>query len=140
MEKFSAFIAQHLGLFYLLSTTLVALMVVEFIRSRRTQHVVGTKDAILLINRKNAVVIDIRANENYKSGHIVDAISAPLPEWNEKTKKLDKYKNKPLIVVCNTGVDSQKTAASLSKQGYTVYALAGGMRAWTSAELPLVKE
>lgn len=140
MENFSVFIAHHLGLFYLFSTTLVALMIVESLRSKRAKHVVHPKDAILLINRNNAVVIDIRANENYKSGHIVDAISAPLPEWNQKAKKLDKYKSKPMIVVCNTGTDAQKAAATLAKQGYTAYALAGGMRAWTSAELPLVKE
>ncbi len=63
-----------------------------------------------------------------------------MTDWPKASKKLDRLKNKPLIVVCDNGVDSQKAAASLSKQGYTVFALAGGLRAWSGAELPLVKE
>lgn len=140
MENFSVFIAHHMGLFYSLSTILLALMLIEYLRAKRLQIMVGPKEAVVLINRNNAVIIDIRSQDNYKSGHIVDAVNAPLPDWATTSKKLDKYKKKPVIVVCNNGADSQKTASVLSKQGYTAFALAGGMRAWSGAELPLVKE
>jgi len=140
MENLNVFIANHLGLVYLLAVTMIALMFIEFLRAKRNGMRVGPKEAVLLINKKNAVVIDIRAKDNYRDGHIVDAVNAPLRDWTDSSKKLDKYKNKTVIVVCGNGTDSQKAAATLTKQGYTAYALSGGMRAWSSAELPIVKD
>lgn len=140
MENVTVFIAQHMGLTYLLAVTLIALMFLEMLRAKRTQARVDPKGAVMLINKQNAVVVDIRSQENFRDGHIVDAVNAPLPELIASTKKLEKFKNKPMIVVCGNGTDSQKAAASLAKQGYTAFALNGGLRAWSSADLPLVKE
>lgn len=140
MENLNVFIANHLGLVYLLAVTMTALMFIEYLRAKRSGMRVGPKEAVLLINKKNAVVIDIRTQDNYRSGHIVDAVNAPLRDWNDSSKKLDKFKAKLVIIVCNNGIESQKAAATLAKQGYTALALSGGMRAWSSAELPLVKD
>ena len=140
MENVTDFVAQHMGLFYLLAAGLVGLMLIEFIRSKRGQSRIDPKAAVLLINKNNAVVVDVRPKESFLGGHIVDAINSPLHEWPTNAKKLDKYKNKPMIVVCGNGVDSQKAATNLAKEGYTAYILAGGMRAWSGADLPSVKE
>jgi rhodanese-related sulfurtransferase len=140
MDNLTVFIANHMGLVYLLAVTMIALMIVEYLRTKRGGMRVDPKAAVLLINKKNAVIIDIRAKESFQGGHIVDAVNSPLSEWKESAKKLDKYKNKPVIIVCGNGTESQKAAANLSKQGYTAVALSGGMRAWSGAELPLVKE
>ena len=140
MENVTVFIAHHMGLFYAFSAALLALMLVEFIRAKRGQARLAPTDAVLMINKKNAIVIDIRANEIFRKGHIVDALSVPAHDLTEASKKLDKYKSKPVIVVCSNGVDSQKAAANLTKQGYTAFILTGGMRAWSGAALPLVKE
>lgn len=140
MENFTVFIARHMGLFYSFAAILTVLMIIEFFRAKRGRAQIRPADAVLLINKQNAVVIDIRNNDHYRKGHIIDALNFPSRELAEAGKKLDKYKNKPLIVVCGTGTDSQKAAAELAKQGYNASILAGGIRAWTSADLPLVKE
>ena len=140
MENMTVFIAHHMGLFYGFAAILIGLMLIEFLRSKRAQARVAPKDAVLLINKKNAAVIDIRANDHFRNGHIVDAVNAPLRDWPTAAKKIERFKSKPVIVVCDNGVESQKAAASLTQQGYTAFALSGGLRAWTSAELPLVKE
>lgn len=140
MDNITAFIAKHLGLFYVLGTTMTALMIVEFLRAKRGQARLEPNEAVLLINKQNAIVIDIRANESFKSGHIVDAVCIPSKDLSNATKKLERYKNKPMIVVCNNGQDSAKAAAGLAKDGYNAFVLAGGMRAWSGASLPTVKD
>ncbi len=72
MENFSVFIAKHMELFYGFSAILIALMVVEFIRAKRAQVRVSPKEAVLLINKQNAAVLDIRTSDHYRNGHIVD--------------------------------------------------------------------
>lgn len=140
MDNITVFMTNHMGLFYILAITMTALMIVEFLRAKRGQARLEPAQAVLLINKENAVVIDIRNNETYRKGHIVDAVCMPAKELETTNKKLDKYKNKPMILVCNNGQDSQKAAASLAKNGYNAFVLSGGMRAWSSASLPTVKE
>jgi len=140
MQDFTVFIANHMGLFYGLGAILIALMFIEYLRNKRSNFHVGPSEAVQLINRHNAVVIDVRPNDTYNKGHIVDSVCIPAHELTDSPKKLGKYKGKPVILVCNTGMQTQKIAASLKKQGYTAFSLSGGMRAWSDAQLPLVKE
>jgi rhodanese-related sulfurtransferase len=140
MQNFTVFIASHMALFYGFAAVLIALMIVEFLRAKRGQVRIGPKEAVVMINKQNAVVVDVRSSDHYRNGHIVGAINAPLTDWPAAIKKLDKYKKKPVIVVCSNGADAHKAAANLSKQGYNAFAMTGGTRAWTGAELPLVKE
>ena len=139
MENFTVFIANHMGLFYIFAIILVALMIIEAIRAKRGRARLRPAEAVLLINKQHAVVVDIRNNEIFRRGHIVDAVSLPVVDLPEASKKLGKYKNKPLIVVCGNGNDSQKAAANLARQGYNAFILSGGIRAWSSADLPLVR-
>lgn len=140
MEQFSVFIAKNLGLFYAFAISVVALLAIEVMRAKRSLARVTPKDAVLLINKKNAVVVDIRAQDSFRTGHIVDAVSAPYSLWPDAAKKLDKYKAKPIIIVCGNGNDAMKAATTLAKQGFNAMTLGGGMRAWMDCELPMVKE
>lgn len=139
MQDITLFISHHLELAYGFAILLVLLVIIEFFRLRRLNFRVAPAQAVQLINRDNAVVIDLRANETYRQGHIIDALCLTARELADNPKKIDKYRNKPIILVCATGVESQKTALILSKQGYQVYALTGGIRGWAGADLPLVK-
>lgn len=139
MQEISTFIANHLALTYALAIVLVLLMIVEFLRLKQQAARVEPSRAVQLINRENAVVIDVRSQENFKSGHIIDALSYPANTVLENTKKIERFRAKPLIIVCATGIESQKIASTLTKQGYNAYSLAGGLRAWSNAEMPLVK-
>lgn len=139
MPDIFTFISQHMGLAYSFVILFVILMIVEYLRLRRNNFRINPSQAVQLINRNNAVVIDIRANDLFSKGHIIDAVSMSTQDMQDTPKKLEKYRARALIIVCQTGVESQKTAALLMKQGYNVYALSGGVRAWNEAGMPLVK-
>lgn len=139
MQDIITFISTHPELCAAMGFALLLLIIVEFLRNKRRHFQVSPLEMTQLINHNNAVVIDIRSNEVFKNGHVIDAVSLPAKDVMAP-KKLDKYKAKPIILVCQTGNDSQKIAASLLKGGYNVHSLAGGMRAWIDAQMPLVKE
>jgi rhodanese-related sulfurtransferase len=140
MQDLTTFITNHQLLTALTATAIALAIIVELLRAKRKSIGVTAAQAILLINHDNAVVIDIRPVETYRKGHIIDAKSIPANELSENFKKVEKFKTRPLILVCTTGIEAQKLAASLLKQGYNAFSLAGGMRAWSEAQMPLVKE
>lgn len=139
MQDIATFISHHLGLTYAVAAVFVLLMIIEVLRLKRNNFSVDVTKAVQLINRENAVIIDTRANDIYRQGHIIDSVSIPGRDTLDQPKKIEKYRNKPLILVCNTGLESQKIAALLKKQGYNAFALSGGIRAWGEAQLPLIK-
>jgi len=109
-------------------------------RGMRTAAEVGPSDAVMLINRKDAVVIDVRDESEYSGGHITNARHIPEKQLDERAKELEKFKAKPLIVCCASGRRSAAAADSLRKQGFAdVVALRGGIGAWVQAGMPLEK-
>jgi rhodanese-related sulfurtransferase len=140
MQELTTFLSNHMALTYALAIVLVLLMIIEFFRLKRHAFRVNTSQAIQLINREHAVILDIRSPDLFQKGHIIDAQLLTSKEILENPKKIERFKNKPIILVCSTGNESQKVTLSLIKQGYNVYLLSGGIRAWTEAALPLVKE
>lgn len=139
MQELIIFLTRHWELSYSLLAIIILLGIVEFLRAKRNTFQIGARQATQLINHDNAVVIDLRTPEAFKKGHIVDALSLPASELKNTTKKLEKHKTKPLILVDNTGVESQKIAFVLQKQGYKTHLLTGGMRAWQGADMPVVR-
>ncbi len=95
----------------------------------------------LLVNRENAVVVDIRSEDDFRKGHITDAKNLTQAQIDaQQLAGLEKQKDAPIIVVCQAGMSANKAAASLAKQGFTkVSILQGGMGTWTGASLPVVK-
>lgn len=140
MQDITTFITNHPYMIAALGILFVLLLIIEFIRARRGSFNISSLQATQKINHDNAAVIDVRANEAYRKGHIIDAISLSGKEIQDNTKKLEKFKNKPLIIVCTAGIESQKIASMLLKRGYNAFSLSGGMRAWMDAQLPVVKE
>jgi len=105
----------------------------------------GIKDvdanaALQLINHKDAFVLDVREPEEYKAGHLLNAHLIPLGKLKERIGELEKYKDKPIVVVCRSSNRSGSACVNLSKQGFTqAYNLTGGMMAWQKANLPVQK-
>lgn len=140
MQEISVFITNHP---YLSAATLIVLIfvtIVEFMRARRNVLSISPAQVTQLINRENAVVIDIRQTETWRKSHIIDALSMNTKEIIENPKKLEKFKARPVVIVANTGAESQKLSALLLKNGYNAFSLNGGMRAWSEAQMPLVGE
>jgi len=98
-------------------------------------------EAVLLMNRSNAVVVDVREATEYAQGHIADAKHIPLAQLGERLKELTRYKEKPVLLHCQGGVRSAKACDLLAKQGFTkLYNLQGGINAWQQGKLPVVKD
>jgi len=97
-------------------------------------------EAVQLINREKAVVIDVCSAEEYASGHVSGAKHVALGELEAKLPGVVKNKQLPLIMVCASGVRSGRAVGVAKKLGYEkAFTLTGGLKAWRSAELPVAK-
>ena len=101
---------------------------------------VNTLEATQLINRSDALVIDLRAADEYAKGHILGAKNIPLADLERRRVELEKHKAKPVIMHCDHGNSSGAGVALLRKNGFaSVHNLAGGYAAWQAAGLPIQK-
>jgi len=100
---------------------------------------VNTAEATHLINREDALVVDVRDPGEYGAGHILGAKNVPLSRLDDG--ELAKRKDRPVIVYCDGGERSAKAISALRKQGFARVAnLSGGLRAWQQAGLPIEKK
>lgn len=139
MQDLTLFLGHHLLLAYAFFALMALLTLVEFIRLRRLGASLSPTEAVSLINRDNGVVVDLRDRDAYQQGHILDSILLTTQNAAEASKKLDKYRTKPLILVCYTGTTAQKMAQALTGLGFNARALSGGIPSWVAAQLPLIK-
>ncbi|WP_374684657.1 rhodanese-like domain-containing protein [Variovorax sp. ZS18.2.2] len=96
--------------------------------------------AVQLINRERAVLVDVREPEEFATGHMIGAKNVPLNQLDEKLASTVKNKNVPLLLVCATGARAQRAVAMAKKLGYEqAQAVAGGLKAWKDANLPVEK-
>lgn len=103
-------------------------------------HSVTPTQATLLINRENAQLIDIREPNEYVNGHLSEARNIPTASLAERAGELEPFKEKPVILVCQSGARSSAACSTLTKLGFSkVYSLEGGVGAWSEAGLPLKK-
>ncbi|MCS6810707.1 MAG: rhodanese-like domain-containing protein [Tepidimonas sp.] len=99
---------------------------------------VNPTEAVQLINRDKAVVIDVCSPAEYAAGHVVGARNVPLDELAQRLPQVVKNKATPLVLVCASGVRSRRAAAIAKKLGYDqAVSLAGGLAAWRAASLPV---
>ena len=100
---------------------------------------VSASEAVRLMNREKAVLIDVSEPREFDAGHAAQARNVPIGQL-ESSKDLPTNKALPLVVVCPTGSRAGRAAASLRKLGYeNARALAGGTAAWREAGLPVEK-
>ena len=96
--------------------------------------------AVQLINREKAVVIDVCEPGEFAAGHVTGARSIPLAELEAKLPGAGKNKATPLVLVCASGMRSGRAVALAKKLGYeNAQSLAGGMKSWRDANLPIEK-
>jgi rhodanese-related sulfurtransferase len=100
---------------------------------------VSTSEAVRLINREKAVLIDVCEPAEFAAGHATGSRNVPLGQL-EGAKGLPTNKALPVLVMCATGARSARAAAQLRKAGYEkAMAVAGGNAAWREAQLPMDK-
>ena len=101
---------------------------------------VSTLEATQLMNRSDALVIDVRDAAEFAKGHILGARGIPLGELERRAAELERHKGKPVIVYCGNGSRAGAAVALLRKSGFaSVHNLAGGFAAWQQAGLPVEK-
>ena len=117
-----------------------AMLVWTFIGGKLT----GVEEADTLkatrLYNDDALVLDVREDKEYASGHIPKAKHIPLGQLSSRIQELDKFKGKPILVTCRSGQRSARACGMLKKAGFeTVYNQAGGIIAWERANLPVAK-
>jgi len=101
---------------------------------------VGVVEATQLINHRDAVVVDVREDKEWATGHIPNAKHIPLGQLSSRFKELEKFKGKPVVIGCRSGHRSASACSVLKKNGFNeVYNLKGGIIAWEQANMPVEK-
>jgi rhodanese-related sulfurtransferase len=96
--------------------------------------------AVQLINRERAVVVDVSEPEEFAAAHVGGAKNVPMGQFEQRLPEVVKNKTVPLIIVCATGARAGRAMGVAKKLGYQkAQVLAGGLKAWKDANLPLEK-
>lgn len=138
MGQIIEFTANHPLLVGALVALACALIVTEL---RKGGQTISSQEVTQLINQQGAVVVDVREKADFSKGHIVDAYNIPYSKVAERAGELNKYQDKPIIIVDAMGQHSGTAGKQLKDAGFTqVLRLKGGMSTWTADSLPLVKK
>ncbi|MBI5447991.1 MAG: rhodanese-like domain-containing protein [Gammaproteobacteria bacterium] len=140
MNDFLAFVIQYWALW--LATALLVVLILYF-EIREHAHGINqlsAQEVVRWMNHERAVVVDVREAHVFAEGHIVGSINLPFKQMATELTSLEKYKEKPLILICQAGIQALKAAKLLRRHGFKqVVALKGGLGAWRVASLPLKK-
>ena len=136
MAQFIEFLTNHP---ILVGCWLAAFAAIVFYHQRTGAKGVSPAQAITLINRSEAVIVDVRDKKDFDEGHIVDAMHMPSSKVAQRVTELQKHKGKPIIVACKLGQQSGETVKALEAEGHeAVFKLVGGMTEWRAQSLPVV--
>lgn len=139
-ERLPAFIAAHPILALGFIGVSAALIATEVAHLGRKYRGVGPAQLTELINRENALVVDLRTAADFEAGHIAGSQHLPMSQVDPEHKLLAKARERPLVLVCQRGLHAGGVAQRLAKAGFQkVYLLDGGIAAWQQADLPLVQ-
>ncbi|HEY1843683.1 MAG TPA: rhodanese-like domain-containing protein [Buttiauxella sp.] len=141
MQEIMQFVGRHPILSLAWVGLLAAVLFMTFKGLTSKVKVITRGEATRLINKEDAVVVDVRSREDYRKGHIANSLNVLSGEIKSGNfGELEKHKAKPVIVVCSNGVSSQESAALLTKAGFEqVTLLKEGIAGWSGENLPLVR-
>ncbi len=97
------------------------------------------EQAVQWMNQQQAVVVDIRTEVAFAKGHVLGAINLENENLPKKMQHLEKYRQRPLIIVCQAGQTALRAAQLLREKGFKAFVLGGGLQQWTLNGLPLVQ-
>jgi rhodanese-related sulfurtransferase len=137
-QQLIEFVANHWVLFAALAGV-IALLVHNFLMAGKGS--VDPVDATDLINRNDALVVDVRPTAEFAKGHIINAVNIPMNGFKKQIGTLHKHKDRPILITCRSGSQSSMACGQLRKEGFgDVHNLRGGVLAWQSDNLPLSKK
>ncbi|MTH45518.1 rhodanese-like domain-containing protein [Intestinirhabdus alba] len=141
MQEIMQFVGRHPILCIAWIALLAAVLFTTFKGLTSKVRVITRGEATRLINKEDAVVVDLRQRDDFRRGHIAGATNLlPADVKANNLGELDKHKNKPIIVVDGSGMQCQESASALFKAGYErVFVLKDGIAGWSGENLPLVR-
>jgi rhodanese-related sulfurtransferase len=137
MDQVIEFVGNHpllLGAF--------AVLLAVFIRNetQRGGRSVSAQELVNMVNREDAVVVDVRDKKEFDQGHIPHAINIPYASIDSRISELDDFKERPIVLACKMGQHAGSAGTALRKQGFVnVSRLSGGIAEWRNQNLPVVK-
>ena len=140
MDRLFEFVVSHYILVSLFAAFLVAILVLE---ARRGGAKVSSQGLVSLMNKDEAVIVDIRDRKDFAQGHITGSVHIPLNSVKSRANELNKFKDKDvqIVVVDKMGQHSAMAVKQLNAEGYdNVVRLNGGIADWQGENLPLVKK
>jgi rhodanese-related sulfurtransferase len=138
MDRLFEFVVNHYILVSLFVAFLVAILILE---SRRGGAKISAQGAVNLINKDEAVVVDIRDRKDFGEGRITGSVNIPLNSLKSRVGELSKFKDKQIIVADKMGQHSAMAVKQLNAEGFSnVVRLNGGVADWKASNLPLVKK
>lgn len=141
MEQLLNFINNHWDLFTALIIIIALLFASTLVNAIRGIKQIGPVEATHLINHQDALILDVREDKEFATGHIINSLHIPMSKVQDRLTELNKHKSSPVIVSCRSGSRSNSTCALLRKNGFeNVANLKGGLMAWQSANMPLNKK
>jgi rhodanese-related sulfurtransferase len=115
----------------------IMLLIPSFFKGR-AGRAVSSSEAVQMVNQKDAILIDLRSADQFKAGAIAQSRNIPAADLDAKASTLPK--DKPVILVCDTGRSAPRSVAVLRKHGITeAYTLQGGIQGWLQSSLPVKK-
>jgi len=136
MALFLEFLAQQWILVIALLAVIIMLVLHE---ARKSGPSLSPQQAINLVNNQQGVFVDLRDAADYKKGHIVDALHIPASKVVDRIAELEKFRDKPIVLVCKMGQQSGAAGKQLKAGNFDkVYKMSGGMLEWTNLQLPTV--
>ena len=140
MNLFLPFITHHWLLSALFVILLIAIIITEMLTKAAGAQGLSPHEAVQLINKSDAIVVDLRTKDAFVRGHIINAVNVPFSTLQKGIEKLIDQKHKPIILVCAQGVESAKAAKMIQEKEFeSVSLLRGGLRTWLDEKLPLEK-
>jgi len=138
IDQLLPFVQAHPLLFIALALASTAMIANEVHGTLTGGKRLGALEAVRLINDRDALIVDVRPNTDFKKGHLLNAVNIPLAKFGERAAEIGKDKSRPVIVYCALGSSQVEAAAKLRALGHTeVYQLKGGMNGWLTASLPV---
>ena len=138
--ELAEFAGRHPILSLALAGLTIAIVWTEVARLSRGFKALRPAQLTDLINRENALLVDLSPAGDFEKGHIAGARNIAPSQFDPESKQLAKARDLPVVVTCRSGQASLAAAARLRKAGFTrVHWLDGGVAAWQQADLPLVR-
>lgn len=140
LQELLAFAGRNPMLALALAGLTVAILVNELMRLFRGFKALRPAELTALVNRDNALVVDLRPGADFEKGHIAGSKNVQMSQFDPENKQLAAAKSLPVVLVCKAGQTAGDAAKRLRKAGFErVHILDGGIAGWQQADMPLVK-